>query len=334
MGFDVTRFQGEVDEELLCPICSEVLEDPLQAPSCEHAFCSGCINEWLSRQQTCPVDRQTITSSQLKSVPRILRSLLSKLYISCDNKPHGCTAVLKLDLLSSHLEECEFNPKRPVPCEQGCGLVVPKDELKDHNCLREMRSLIQNQSGKIAELQQELAENKYQLNEQKREIQLLKVLGFKSQVFKQHLVTLDPQDFMRAMRISNPQMRAIADQMEQDEVVRWASSLARARVTRWGGMISTPDAMLQAVIRRALSESGCPPHIIDQLMENAHERRWPPGLSTLETRQMNRRHYESYVCKRVPGKQAVVVMACDNRHMNDDMLLDPGLVMIFAHGIE
>lgn len=30
MGFDVTRFQGDVDEELLCPICSEVLEDPLQ----------------------------------------------------------------------------------------------------------------------------------------------------------------------------------------------------------------------------------------------------------------------------------------------------------------
>ncbi|KAK4302261.1 hypothetical protein Pmani_025637 [Petrolisthes manimaculis] len=323
MGFDLTRFQGEVDEELLCPICSEVLEDPLQAPSCEHAFCSGCINEWLSRQQTCPVDRQPITSSQLKSVPRILRSLLSKLYISCDNKPHGCGSVVKLDALGCHLEECEFNPKRPVPCEQGCGLVVPKDELKDHNCLRELRSLIQSQSGKIAELQQELAENKYQLNEQKREIQLLKV----------HTTTQGSEDFMRAMRISNPQMRAIADQMEQDEVVRWASCLSRARVTRWGGMISTPDAMLQAVIRRALSESGCPPHIIDQLMENAHERRWPPGLSTLETRQMNRRHYESYICKRVPGKQAVVVMACDNRHMNDDMLLDPGLVMIFAHAV-
>lgn len=49
-----------------------------QAPSCEHAFCSGCIHEWLSRQQTCPVDRQPITPSQLKQVPRILRSLLSK----------------------------------------------------------------------------------------------------------------------------------------------------------------------------------------------------------------------------------------------------------------
>jgi hypothetical protein len=29
-----------------------------------------------------------------------------------------------------------------------------------------------------------------------------------------------------------------------------------------------------------------------QQMDNAHERRWPPGLLTLETRQMNRRQYE------------------------------------------
>lgn len=29
MGYDITRFQGEVDEELICPICSGVLEEPL-----------------------------------------------------------------------------------------------------------------------------------------------------------------------------------------------------------------------------------------------------------------------------------------------------------------
>ena len=33
MGFDVTRFQGDVDEELICPICSGVLEEPLQVSS-------------------------------------------------------------------------------------------------------------------------------------------------------------------------------------------------------------------------------------------------------------------------------------------------------------
>ena len=82
---------------------------------------------------------------------------------------------------------------------------------------------------------------------------------------------------------------------------RWVSNLQQARVTRWGGMISTPDAVLQAVIKRALMDSGCPSHIVTELMENAHERRWPPGLSTLETRQLNRRQYENYVTKRIPG---------------------------------
>jgi len=30
MGYEIGRFEGEVDEELLCPICSGVLEDPVQ----------------------------------------------------------------------------------------------------------------------------------------------------------------------------------------------------------------------------------------------------------------------------------------------------------------
>lgn len=99
MGYDVNRFQGEVDEELTCPICSGVLEDPLQvcfvctsskvhtsltldfsmqAVMCEHAFCRGCINEWLTRQPTCPVDRNALTTANLRAVPRILRNLLSR----------------------------------------------------------------------------------------------------------------------------------------------------------------------------------------------------------------------------------------------------------------
>lgn len=56
------------------------------------------------------------------------------------------------------------------------------------------------------------------------------------------------------------------------------------------------------MIKRTLTEMGCPFHILDDLMENCHECRWPPGLCSLETRQNNRRQYENYVCKRVPGE--------------------------------
>ena len=58
-------------------------------------------------------------------------------------------------------------------------------------------------------------------------------------------------------------------------------------------------------------------------MGNSHERRWSQGLNTLEIRQMNRRRYEQYIARRIPGKQAVVVMACENRHMGDFMVMEP-----------
>ena len=30
MGYDLNRFENNVDEELICPICSFILEDPVQ----------------------------------------------------------------------------------------------------------------------------------------------------------------------------------------------------------------------------------------------------------------------------------------------------------------
>lgn len=36
MGYELNRFEGEVDEELICPICSGVLEEPLQVTLTMH----------------------------------------------------------------------------------------------------------------------------------------------------------------------------------------------------------------------------------------------------------------------------------------------------------
>lgn len=168
-------------------------------------------------------------------MPRILRNLLSRLNINCDNAVYGCTQILKLDNLQNHLDECEHNPKRPLPCEAGCGFVIPKDEYKDHNCIRELRALCHTQQQKLTELKTEITDQNLTINELKREMNLIK----------------------QAMRVSNPAMRAIADQMERDEVLRWANTLPRARVTRWGGMISTPDDALQVFCASALAIQIC-----------------------------------------------------------------------------
>ncbi|NWR09689.1 RNF41 ligase, partial [Paradoxornis webbianus] len=216
MGYDVTRFQGDVDEDLICPICSGVLEEPVQAPHCEHAFCNACITQWFSQQQTCPVDRSVVTVAHLRPVPRIMRNMLSKLQITCDNAVFGCTAVVRLDNLMAHLNDCEHNPKRPVTCEQGCGLEMPKDELPNHNCIKHLRSVVQQQQTRIAELEKTSAEHKHQLAEQKRDIQLLKA-------------------YMRAIRSVNPNLQNLEETIEYNEILEWVNSLQPARVTRWGG---------------------------------------------------------------------------------------------------
>lgn len=69
MGYDIERFVGYVNEGLLCSICRDVLEDPLQAP-CEHAFCTACIHGWLVHHSNCPEDRQVIDVSVLRPLYR------------------------------------------------------------------------------------------------------------------------------------------------------------------------------------------------------------------------------------------------------------------------
>lgn len=44
MGYDVTRFQGDVDEDLICPICSGVLEEPVQVSWVDDRFGEAAEN--------------------------------------------------------------------------------------------------------------------------------------------------------------------------------------------------------------------------------------------------------------------------------------------------
>lgn len=317
MGFDLTRFQDEVDEELLCSVCGQVLENPIQLAPCEHCFCAECIREWLRHQQTCPIDRQMISDADVVKAPRIVRNLIGRLNVSCDNKDFGCESVVRIDSLENHLSECPHNPKRPVQCDKGCGLVIPFDEVPQHNCTRETLRLLKEESKKVEQMSSKLEEQERVIINLQQEILVVK-------------------EIIRGLRIQG-MAQGIGGGEDIDRAIqtaRWLTGLKPAKVRRWGGMISTPDNILQAIIKRALTDNGCPPYLVTELMANSHERKWPPGLSTLETRQSNRRKYEHYISRRIQGKQAIVIMACENEHMGESMIASPGIVMIFAHGIE
>lgn len=83
MGYELTRFVGEIDEEFLCSICTMVLEEPMQS-KCDHLFCIECIKLWLSTDKSCPVDRGFLEFDDLRPAARFFRNLLEKFMIKCD----------------------------------------------------------------------------------------------------------------------------------------------------------------------------------------------------------------------------------------------------------
>uniref|UniRef100_A0A4W5LRV8 Ring finger protein 41, like n=2 Tax=Hucho hucho TaxID=62062 RepID=A0A4W5LRV8_9TELE len=107
MGYDLERFVGYVNEGLLCCVCRDVLERPLQAP-CEHAYCDACISSWLIHHHSCPEDRLPLDISTLRPLHRYMRNDLSRLQIRCVNSGQGCDAVCCLETLHTHEDECPF----------------------------------------------------------------------------------------------------------------------------------------------------------------------------------------------------------------------------------
>ncbi|XP_062255502.1 RING finger protein 151 [Platichthys flesus] len=167
MGFDLERFVGYVNEGLLCCVCRDVLERPLQAP-CEHAYCSACISSWLVHHHSCPEDRQPLDVGSLKPLYRYMRNDLNRLQVRCVNAAQGCDVVCPLEGLHTHEDECEFafvscsNTGCPVQierrgleahlsecnfcsreCPNGCGHTLLSSDQSQHNCVAELRTEVE-----------------------------------------------------------------------------------------------------------------------------------------------------------------------------------------------
>ncbi|XP_066288860.1 RING finger protein 151-like [Branchiostoma lanceolatum] len=193
MGFDIERFVGTVNEGLLCCVCRDVLEDPLQAP-CEHAYCSTCIHGWLVHDRICPEDRQPLNITQLRPLFRYMKNDLDRLQIRCINAQHGCTVVCELENISKHERECGFVTVccpnmgcstiverrnldvhlnicdfRCKECPRGCGMQILNHDDAEHNCIAELRTEVELlRAEMICKLEDQRREMESRLDSQRR----------------------------------------------------------------------------------------------------------------------------------------------------------------------
>ena len=128
-GHHEDRFQTLVDKNFFCPICQEVLKDPVQCHN-EHYFCKACITQHLKNSQTCPVCVEKVTEETLNKPSRIVTNYLDGLIINCDHSERGCTELIELGRLEAHVRVCKY---KPVTCpDEKCAKIMNLADLEQH----------------------------------------------------------------------------------------------------------------------------------------------------------------------------------------------------------
>ena len=105
---DVVEGNNYIDK-LICPICYNILKDPISCNSTEksHSFCKLCILKSLKINNKCPICKQTFKFVTNKKI----KELLQKLKFKCKYSDEGCHRILEYKFYFLHLEKCEFKEK-------------------------------------------------------------------------------------------------------------------------------------------------------------------------------------------------------------------------------
>jgi len=78
MSNKMTKLQNEMNEELICAICIEVISDCVTLSPCLHSFCNHCVTSFRKSSTECPTCRQKIQSVRKNPfINRLLRSIKS-----------------------------------------------------------------------------------------------------------------------------------------------------------------------------------------------------------------------------------------------------------------
>ena len=116
MGIDADEFvSGDlISSQLICPICTSVLEHPVQTEY-EHLFCEEELLEWMAQSENrCPVTHKKLDPDKIRKPSRIIVNMLAELQRYCSNKKNGCSWIGENEHHDTHKAVCLFKPREEL----------------------------------------------------------------------------------------------------------------------------------------------------------------------------------------------------------------------------
>merc|ERR1712130_111241 len=139
MGIDVDLFTDDVEIDLKCAICTDVLENPREIKQCQHIYCDSCIKQWIEERPICPTDQGPVAESDLGQAHRYVRNALSNLRLRC----MFCGTIIGYEQYERHRDTCDNNPENWTTCTF-CSTDYKKNESDIHEdgCIGHLRDKI------------------------------------------------------------------------------------------------------------------------------------------------------------------------------------------------
>jgi hypothetical protein len=101
-NFNIEKLNS-LKDILTCPICYNILENPVMEPTNQHTFCYDCILRCDTKK--CPICKAHIP--ELKK-PTVIIKLLETIERKCNYNAEGCPFEGDYTAYKSHLKECTY----------------------------------------------------------------------------------------------------------------------------------------------------------------------------------------------------------------------------------
>jgi len=122
-----TEYYTELKDQVHCPICFNLLCEPLMCSNCEHVYCGDCFKTWLKKNDYCP-SLCPKKPDTVKEVCKLFSKVLNGIKLRCK---YGCEVQL-LDY-RTHTIKCESDNK-PVVCfncgkpSRNCEVIIKSED--------------------------------------------------------------------------------------------------------------------------------------------------------------------------------------------------------------
>ena len=120
------RFVSPPPDDVICPLCLDIVEEPYQFTCCGQHICKKCGDK-LKQQATTPHCPMCRHDEYMMSPDKYFeRNILNKLLIWCTE---GCGQEVELGQLKNHLPQC---PCIKENCPYGCGQQYQRQYIEEH----------------------------------------------------------------------------------------------------------------------------------------------------------------------------------------------------------